>query len=77
MPLLVEIGSEGGRRHNNPLIVPPSSEGDTAEGPLGDERNALLLSLPSLRKLLYFTTKLLLLLLLQLPRYAMKETKYC
>jgi hypothetical protein len=39
---LVEIEPEGGLRHNNPLKVPPSSEGDTAEGPLGDERNALL-----------------------------------
>jgi hypothetical protein len=54
----------------------PSSEGVTAEGPLGDERNVVLLSLPSLRKLLYITTKLLLFLLLQLPPYAMKEPKH-
>jgi hypothetical protein len=31
--LLVEIGPEGGRRHNSPLKTLPSSEGDTAEGP--------------------------------------------
>jgi hypothetical protein len=43
--LLVGIGPEGGCRHNSPLKVPPSSEGDTAEGPLGDEQNALLLLL--------------------------------
>jgi hypothetical protein len=74
--LLVEIGPEGGRRHNSPLMVPSSSEGDTAEGPLGDERHALLLSLPSLSKLLYITTKLHLLLLLLLPPYATKEMKH-
>jgi hypothetical protein len=74
--LSVEIGPEGGRRHNSPLTVPPSSEGDTAEGPLGDERNARLLLLPLLSKLLYITTKLLLPLLLQLSPYAMKETKH-
>jgi hypothetical protein len=56
-------------------MAPPSSEGDTVKGPLGDERNALLLSLPSLSKLLYITTKLLLLLPLQLPPYAKKEMK--
>jgi hypothetical protein len=72
--VLVEIGPEGGRRHNSLLMFPPSSEGDTAEGPLGDKQNALLLSLPSLSKLLYITTKLLLLLLL--PPYATKETKH-
>jgi hypothetical protein len=38
--LLVEIGSEGGRRHNSPLIGLLSSEGVMAEGPLGDEGNA-------------------------------------
>jgi hypothetical protein len=57
-------------------MTPPSSEGDTAEGPLGDEQNALLLPLPSLSKLLYITAKLLLLLLLQLPPYAMKGPKH-
>jgi hypothetical protein len=46
--VLVEIRPEGGRRHNSPLTISPSSEGVTAEGPLGDERNALLLPLPSL-----------------------------
>jgi hypothetical protein len=35
--VLVEIGPEGGRRHNSPLMILPSSEGATAEGPLGDE----------------------------------------
>jgi hypothetical protein len=49
--LLVEIGPEGGRRHNSPLKNLPSSEGDTTEGPLGDGRNALLLLLPSLSRL--------------------------
>jgi hypothetical protein len=74
--LLVEIGSESGRRHNSPLTTLPSSEGVMAEGPFGDEQNALLLPLPSLSKLLYITTKLLLLLLLQLPPYAMKGLKH-
>jgi hypothetical protein len=74
--LLVEIGLESGRRHNSPLTIPPSSEGVTAEGPLGDERGALLIPLPSLSKLLYIMTKLLLLLLLQIPPYAMKEPKH-
>jgi hypothetical protein len=46
--LLVEIGPEGGRQHNSPLMAPPFSEGDTAEGPLRDERNALLQPLPLL-----------------------------
>jgi hypothetical protein len=46
--LLVEIGPEGGHRHNSPLMIPPSSEGVTAEGPLGDETGPL----PSLSKLL-------------------------
>jgi hypothetical protein len=41
-PLLVEIGPEGGLRHNSPRRFPLSSEGDTTEGPFGDERNALL-----------------------------------
>jgi hypothetical protein len=49
--LLVEIGPEGGHRHNSPLKTLPSSEGDTTEGPLGDGRNALLLLLPSLSRL--------------------------
>jgi hypothetical protein len=31
--VLVEIGPEGGRRHNSPLMILPSSEGATAEGP--------------------------------------------
>jgi hypothetical protein len=74
--LLVEIGPEGGRRHNNPLMAPPSFEGDTTEGPLRDEWNTLLLSLPSLSKLLYITTKLLLLIPLLLPPYAKKDTKH-
>jgi hypothetical protein len=39
--LLVEIGPEGGLRHNSPRDVSLSSEGDTAEGPFGDERNSL------------------------------------
>jgi hypothetical protein len=38
-----EIGPKGGRRHDSLLMVLPSSEGDKAEGPHGDERNALLL----------------------------------
>jgi hypothetical protein len=49
--VLVEIGPEGGRRHNSPMKALPSSEGDTTEGPLGDGRKALLLLLPSLRRL--------------------------
>jgi hypothetical protein len=73
--MLVEIGSEGGCRHKSPLMVPPSSEGDTAEGPLRGEHNALLLLLPLLNWLLYTKTKLLLLLLLLLPPHATKETK--
>jgi hypothetical protein len=44
--LLVELGPEGGRRHNSPLKTPPSPEGDTTEGPLGDERNTPWLLLP-------------------------------
>jgi hypothetical protein len=38
--VLVEIGPEGGRRHNSSLTYPPSSEGVTTEGPFGDEGNA-------------------------------------
>jgi hypothetical protein len=49
--LLVEIGPEGGRQHNSPMSALPSYEGDTAEGPLGDGRNASLVLLPSLSKL--------------------------
>jgi hypothetical protein len=49
--MLVEIGPEGGRRHNSPLKTLPSSEGDTAGGRLGDRRNALLYLLPSLSRL--------------------------
>jgi hypothetical protein len=41
--VLVQIGPEGGRRHNSPLMA-----GDAAEGPLGDERNVLLQPLPLL-----------------------------
>jgi hypothetical protein len=74
--LLVEIRPEGGHRHNSPLTIPPSSEGVTTGGPLGDKQNALLLPLPSLSKLLYITTKLLLLLLLPLSPYATKEPKH-
>jgi hypothetical protein len=48
--LLAEIGPEGGRRHNSPLKALPSSEGVTAEGPLGDGRKALSLLLPSLSR---------------------------
>jgi hypothetical protein len=44
--VLVEIGPEGGRRHNNPLNCLPSSEGDAAEGPLGVELNSSRLILP-------------------------------
>jgi hypothetical protein len=36
--LLVEIGPEGGCRHNSPLTVPLSSEGKRPEAPLGDEQ---------------------------------------
>jgi hypothetical protein len=50
--LLVEIGPEGGRRHNSPLKDLPSSEGVTAEGPFGDGRKAVSLLLPSLSRLL-------------------------
>jgi hypothetical protein len=73
--LLVEIGPERGRRHNNPLKTLPFSEGNTAEGPLGDGRNALLLLLPLLSMLCYTTNKLLLPLLLQLPSNTMKENE--
>jgi hypothetical protein len=62
--VLVEIDPEGGRRHNSPLNAPPSSESDTAEGPLGDERNDIWLLLPLLDRILYTTSKLLLPLLL-------------
>jgi hypothetical protein len=31
--MLVEIGSEGGRRHNSPLNVLPPPKGKAAEGP--------------------------------------------
>jgi hypothetical protein len=48
--LLVEIGPEGGRRHNSPLKAQPSFEGVTAEGPLGDGWKALSLLLPSLSR---------------------------
>jgi hypothetical protein len=50
--VLVEIGPEGGRQHNSPLEALPSSEGVTAEGPLGDGRKALSLLLPSLSRVL-------------------------
>jgi hypothetical protein len=50
MALLVEIGPEGGRRHNSPLKALPSSEGVTVEGPLGDGRKALSPMLPSLSR---------------------------
>jgi hypothetical protein len=36
--LLVEIGPEGGLRHNSPLSAPHSSEVEQPEAPLGDER---------------------------------------
>jgi hypothetical protein len=39
--VLVEIRSEHRRQHNSPLMVPLSSEGDAAEGPSGDECDAL------------------------------------
>jgi hypothetical protein len=32
---MVEIGPEGGRRHNNPLIIPLPFEGRQPEAPLG------------------------------------------
>jgi hypothetical protein len=48
--LLVEIGPEGGRRHNSPLKALPSSGGVTAEGPLRDGRKALSPLLPSLSR---------------------------
>jgi hypothetical protein len=41
---LVEIRPEARRRHNSRLKASPSFEGDTAEGPLGGERDALLLT---------------------------------
>jgi hypothetical protein len=31
--MLVEIGPEGGRRHNSPLKVPPLLKGEVAEAP--------------------------------------------
>jgi hypothetical protein len=53
----VEIGPEGGRRHNSPLKALPSSEGKAAKAPpLGDGRRALLLLLiwlPPLPKYFY------------------------
>jgi hypothetical protein len=36
--LLVEIGPEGGRRHNSPLIIPLPFEGRRSEAPLGSGR---------------------------------------
>jgi hypothetical protein len=36
--LLVEIGPEGGRRHNKPLIVPLPFEERRPEAPLGNEQ---------------------------------------
>jgi hypothetical protein len=39
--LLVEIGPEGGRRHNSPLSVLPPPKGKVAEGPLGERRRNL------------------------------------
>jgi hypothetical protein len=70
--VLVEIRSEGGRRHNSPLNCLPFFEGDTAEGPLGDEGNTSWLLLPLLVRLLNATNKLLLPLLLRLTSNAKK-----
>jgi hypothetical protein len=50
--VLVEIGPEGGRRHNSHLKALPSSEGVTNEGPFEDGRKTLSLLLPSLSRLL-------------------------
>jgi hypothetical protein len=36
--LMVEIGPEGGRRHNSPLIIPLPFEGRRPEAPLGSGR---------------------------------------
>jgi hypothetical protein len=51
--LLVEIGSEGGRRHNSPLNCTPSSEGVTTEGPLGDEGTLMTNTTPTEQITLY------------------------
>jgi hypothetical protein len=73
--VLVEIGSEGGRRHNSPPENSTPLRRDTAEGPLGDGRNTQLLLLPLLSMFHYTTIKLLLPLLLRLPSNTMKENE--
>jgi hypothetical protein len=53
--LLVEIGPEGGRRHNSPLIIPLSSEGKQPEAPSEMSRETSVHLLPSLPLLMLLT----------------------
>jgi hypothetical protein len=72
--LMVEIGPEGGRRHNSPLIIPLPFEGRRPEAPLEAGGETIVLLLPSLPNRFYTPSTSTLLLLLSRNKEGNKET---